>query len=584
MSEMGNLLSLLDDPIPPENIPEYPKYELLISKGGEKTFDIPDHCKFADGSRVIPFERIADKGEILRNVNMEYRIDSNLNMFFRGEKLRECADNKRARELEMSYCSSNILYFVNVYGWTYAPKVGPVPFITYPFQDDIFTWFLWLIKIELSGLVEKSRKLGLSWMSQALIAYLVVFYKDFICYQLSMTEEEVDNWLEDSLFGKLRLFLLGIPEWMRGGWSEKGTDVKGMIIDKKMKIVLPDKKSVVSGKLSGGQGGRSGRSNVNVYDEFAHVEQDEEVLDASTSMCDTEIYISTVKGMGNAFARIAHDQGTFKKSPHYTDHPLKDEKWAILERSNTKYTEEKWAQEMDICYETSTSGRVYQNFRTSRNPDEWSHVQFGEYVEYDPCYDVLVGLDFGLSDPNSVVYLQRKPAPPPFTSRLGDCLVVIDEDENRDQFDHKLAEMLLEKGYSYKLIVGDMRTGERRNSDGTTLIQNVGLHGLNIVGRYNSAAAPIKSVKKRLEFAGAFCINGGKCPKTVRAMQNWAFDRIDKASGLPMSGSNPDHSKFSHLNKGLAYLIDYMEGGIIEKRKRKPMKSWNFNPIKKAML
>jgi hypothetical protein len=584
MNKMGNLLSLLDDPIPPEKIPEYPKFDLLIAKGGEKTFDIPDECKFADGKQVIPYEREAVKGEVLRNVSMEYRIDNTKNMFFRGERLRECANNPRARELEMAYCASSILYFFNVYGWTFSPKQGTVPFITYPFQDDILTWWLWLVKLELSGLVEKSRKLGLSWLSQGIIAYLGIFNPDFISYEFSMTENEVDNRRGDSLFGKLRIFLTGLPEWMRRGWVEFGKDSNGETTDKKMDILFPENKSAVSGKLSGGQGGRSGRSNLNVYDEMAHIEQDEELLDASTSMTDTEIYISTVKGMANAFARIAHEPGTFKKSPHYTEHPLKDDKWAILERSNTKYTVEKWAQEMDISYETSTSGRVYQMFKSRANKGEWSHVQETSFVDYDPNYDVYVGLDFGLSDPNSVVYMQKKPMPTEFQNILGDCLVIFDEDENRDQFDDKLAKMLLDKSYIYTLLVGDMRTGERRNSDGTTLIQNVGKYGLNIVGRYNSADAPIKAVKKRLEFPGAFVINKQRCPKMVTAMQNWAFDRINKATGLPESGAKPDHSAYSHLNKALAYLIDYMEGGTIEKRRHKKSKNWNFNPINKAML
>jgi hypothetical protein len=180
--------------------------------------------------------------------------------------------------------------------------------------------------------------------------------------------------------------------------------------------------------------------------------------------------------------------------------------------------------------------------------------------------------------------MQRKPMIPGFQNILGDCLVIFDEDENRDQFDDKLAEMLLDKGYEYKLLVGDMRTGERRNSDGTTLIQNVGKYGLNITGRYNSADAPIKAVKKRLEFPGAFVINRHNCPGVVTAMQNWAFNRINKETGLPESGATPDHSSYSHYNKALAYLIDFLEGGEIEKRRHKKPKRWYFNPINKAML
>jgi hypothetical protein len=593
--KMGNVRTLLEDPIPLDQIPEYPKYELLVAEGGETTFDISDFCKFGDGRPVIPFERKAEQGEFLRDKNMRYKADIHENLMYRGDVLMKAANNERMQLLEMQRCASDILYYINVFCWTFVPGKEPIPFILYDFQEDIATWMLWLIKYELGGAVEKSREMGLSWLTIAVLSYLILFYPSNVGYLFSMTEGEVDNKTEDSLLGKLRVLLMRLPEWIRGGWKKGGKDEYGDTIDKLLEIKIPKTESRINGKLTGGQSGRSGRAVVSFYDEFAFIENAGAVLASSATLAPCEIYVSTVCGMGNEFARITHEPGVLKKSPHWTEHPLKNPKWAILERSKPKYTEERWNQEHEIDYTGSTSGRIYPRFITRVNSSEldipqWGHLQEDWYYAFDPDYDVLVGMDFGISDPNAIVYAQEKPTPPEFAhlNPYQSTLIIFDEDLNRDQTDDELALMLRRKtedyGYRYKTYVGDLRSANRRNSDGKTMSLNLLKHGINLIGKYNTEDAPIKLVRKRLAYPGAIAFYKFGVPMIIEAVQNWSFP-TDKNSGLPKPGAKPNHDRYSHHNKALAYLVDHIDAGNkTEKRKRGRVVNWDYDPLNNFSL
>lgn len=564
----GNIVTLHDDPIPQHLIPKYPTFKLIKAHGGETTFDIDPKIKFGDGQSVIPFQRKAKPGEILRNQSLELIADTRENRLYRGKVKQLCREKPHNIKLELKRCASDIRYFANVYCWTFVPGKAPIPFILYKFQEDLLTWVLWLVKNHLTGLIDKSRKMGLSWLTQIITAYMCLLFDYQIVYHLSMTEKEVDNRTQDSLLGKFRILMKELPVWMQGGWSERGKDEVGEVVDKKMQILIPDTNSRIEGELTGGEAGRGGRSNFNIYDEFPHVKDAKETLDAAVSLVDSKLFLGTVKGMNNEFAKMRWRPGALVKSYHWTLHPLKDEKWSILERADSIYDDERWAQEMDMDYRTSTSGRVYPRFISKINPKKriWVHVKEDEkYFKYDPNYDVYAGLDFGISDPNTIVFMQLKPMLPTWPNPLGNIMVFFDEFMMRNQEDWELADYLTSKNYRYKIIYGDERSLSRRNSDGHTLRANVKKRsGIYIFGRRNSAMAPIKAVKHRIALPGAMAVDKDGCPQFIESIQHWAY-KIDKESKLPLSNQDPQHNQsfYSHYNKACAYLIDNIEGGPI---------------------
>ena len=97
--------------------------------------------------------------------------------------------------------------------------------------------------------------------------------------------------------------------------------------------------------------------------------------------------------------------------------------------------------------------------------------------------------------------------------------------------------------------------------------------------------APIKCVRTRIARNGALAVDGEACPLTVEAIQNWSF-RVDRNSGKPLSNQDPQHNQsfYSHMNKALAYAIDYLEGGPVKNRYKPKKINWNTNNIRRTAI
>jgi len=586
----GNLLTIDDDPpFGPDNIPDVPTAGYLYAKGGEKTYALDPSCRFCDGKPVIVHEKIAEPGEILRDVDLKFRLDISKNVAYRMQ-VRAAADkSEEVRKIQQMLCRSSIVYFCNVWCWTYVPGLEAVPFILYDFQTDLITWIVWAIKNRFPILVEKSRNQGLSWLTRVVHAWLLLFFRNNENYSLSLGKAEVDNRQRGSLFGKQRYLLRHLPEWMRAGWREYAEN-----IDNIMKIGCPYTDSVLIGLLTGSTAGRSGRGSFADYDEFAHVQTARETLESSAQLAWCELYISTVKGMGNPFAEMAHMASTIKKRIHWHMNPVLNKEWAVKERAKPKYyTQEIWNQEMEIDYQTSTSGRVFPQLISSvsyaEKDERWCHLQSGDYFEYDPAYTVHIGMDFGFSDPNTIVFAQIKAPPLRFQNKFKKMILFFDEHSMREQpfqdYDGKegLVTTIKSRNYRYETYVGDLYTADK--TDNYTGKQYINLFrglGIHLVGKRNTVMAPIEVLKGWLEVPGAVAINKDRCPGLIEALQNWSYPTDD--NGLPIPGMPPQaHSQYSHYCKAICYFMDYMFGKEVEKKKHKPFK-WGVNLVKRARL
>lgn len=589
----GNIITLDDNPVySADQIPKVPKAEYMYAKGGEKTYFLDPSCKFADGKQIIIHEKEAEPGEILRDVSLRYRIDTSENLAYRMN-IRVLADkSKEYQKLQMDLCKSSILYFINVFCWTFVPGHEAIPFIAYDFQEDLATWMLWLAKMELPGLVEKSRKQGLSWLMRFIHGYVLLFYRNNINYSLSLGEKQVDDRTEGSLFGKQRYFMNRLPEWMRAGWQEK-VDVT----DKLMYMHFPVNNSSLQGLLTGSDAGRSGRGVIADYDEFAHVKTAQEVLEAGSSLSDCEIYISTVKGRDNPFAQMAHNPATIKKTIHWTQNPTLNKEWSIKERARSKYiTQEIWDQEMEIKYETSTPGRVFHQLVSFLDEEDklagkWCHIVEGKEFEYDPSYGVCIGMDFGISDPNTVVFGQLKPCLPQFQNKYGKMLVIFEEHSEVNEplidipntTEKGLCTKILEKGYRYDTVVGDLYTADKRENLTKIKYKNaIREEGLYLEGKRNKIENTLLTLRGLLETPGALAINKS-CVQLIMALQNWSYP-TDK-QGVPIPGSMPmARSQHSHYCKAILYLVDFIYGKEEKKKGKNKTFQWSTKILQKLNM
>src|SRR3990167_3327657 len=233
-----NIVTLWQDALHPESIPPYPSFEMCVGTGKELTYDL----RFQDNGPPHVIERLAKRGEILKDIDLKYVVDYTKNLEFRAEIMANAHNNPKYQQLQYQFCKSNILYFANTFCWTYDPRLLPhdptIPFITFPVQDDLITWTLGLLKNHQSGLIEKSRDMGATWCMQIVMAYHSLFFNRFTGYQLSLKEGDVDNRKPNSLLGKYRFLLEHLPPWFRCGWTPQENG-----IDNKMAITLPATKS-----------------------------------------------------------------------------------------------------------------------------------------------------------------------------------------------------------------------------------------------------------------------------------------------------------------------------------------------------
>lgn len=260
-------------------------------------------------------------------------------------------------EREKAKCAADILYWFDTYVWTYDPRlVGQpggayVPFKLWPRQRENVLWLMDRIQASEEGLEEKSRDVGATYLCGGVSLHQWLFNPGFKATFGSRKVDYVDKKDNpDSIFAKLRIMLRRQPaEFMPDGfqWNQH---------DNYMRIFNPETGAVISGE-GGEEMGRGGRSTVYFVDEAAFVPNAEIVEKALSGNTDCVIWVSSVNGMGNLFARKRHSilkpEQIFRL--HWRDDPRKTEEWAAGKKASFS-DPTTWASEYDIDYSASVEG------------------------------------------------------------------------------------------------------------------------------------------------------------------------------------------------------------------------------------
>lgn len=301
-----------------------------------------------------------------------------------------CNRSNEAKVYALAACKADPTFFFNNFCWTPNDKYDMYhfPFILYPFQEEYIKWLHEHIKGGRDGLVEKSREMGVTWLTTTYFLWAWLFEDNFNALLGSYKEDLVDDKTKDSLFGQIAYNLKALPSWMLPKKFNYKTHRTSM------KLVNPENNNVLRGDTMNPEFGRGSRRTVVLLDEGAHWDY---FQDAWTSCGDTancRITVSTPMGY-NAFAALK-ETGIDVSRLHWKLHPLKDDAWYQYEKA--RRTDEEVAQELDISYNKSQKGRVYP---------EWEHVQTGNFP-FDPSLPLYVSWDFGRSDDTAIIWWQRQ--------------------------------------------------------------------------------------------------------------------------------------------------------------------------------
>lgn len=274
-------------------------------------------------------------------------------------------------DLKLFY-RDNPAQFITDWGMTYDPRnperglPAVIPFILFPRQEEWVYWFLNRWRNSENGLTEKSRDMGLSWLTIGVAVAFCNFQHQVTVGFGSRKEEYVDRIGDPkTLLEKARLFIMNLPVEFRGTWNRR---LNGSF----MKISFPETGSIITGE-AGDDIGRGGRTSFYVIDEAAHIERPHLVEASLSANTNCRQDISSVKGMANPFAEKRHGGKIEVFTFHWRDDPRKDNAWYAKICEN--FDPVTVAQEYDINYSASVEGILI--------PSNWvqsaidAHVKLG---------------------------------------------------------------------------------------------------------------------------------------------------------------------------------------------------------------
>lgn len=303
----------------------------------------------------------------------EWRIE-------RLRRIREAVALEQAEKREpyvlpalFTFYRDNPAQFIIDWGMTFDPRNPErglptiIPFLLFPRQEEYIAWLLERWKKQEPGLTDKSRDMGMSWVTVGAGATLCMFRQGLVIGYGSRKEEYVDKiGSPKSLFFKARMFIKNVPPEFRGNWSEKQHAPH-------MRIQFPDTGSVMTGEAGDGIG-RGDRTSIYFVDESAHLERPE-LIDASlsaTTNCRQDL--SSVNGTANPFAIKRHAYPPERVfTLHWRDDPRKDDEWYA--KKTAELPAVVVAQEIDLNYSASVEGVLIPSAWVNAAVD--AHIKLG---------------------------------------------------------------------------------------------------------------------------------------------------------------------------------------------------------------
>lgn len=282
----------------------------------------------------------------------------------REKVAKDIAEGKERTELDevKDWYREHPADFMSDWGVTFDPRNADIglppiiPFVLFPKQREWVEWVVAKWRKRERGLTEKSRDVGLSWLSTSLACTLCLFHDNLAIGFGSRVKEYVDQsgGSMKPLLPKARVFMKNLPEEFRGGWDDSCAPY--------MRLMFPNTGSMITGE-GGDQIGRGDRQAIYFIDEAAYLERAELVENSLSFTTNCRIDLSSVSGMNTVFARNRWGGKIDVFIFDWKDDPRKDQDWydklPLPESEGGKgFDPVTIAQEVDRDYLASVSGVV----------------------------------------------------------------------------------------------------------------------------------------------------------------------------------------------------------------------------------
>ncbi len=293
----------------------------------------------------------------------------------------------------MTYYSTRPTEFIMHWMDTYNPRKKTdkwMPFVFFMKQVEVIQLLEELTRDGESGLIEKCRDAGVTWLACGYSVHSWLFVDNDAIGWGSRKEGLVDKLGDpDSIFEKMRLILRRLPLcFLPAGFDEKKHATF-------MRMINPQNGSIIAGE-AGDNIGRGGRKRIYFKDESAHYPRPDLIEAALGNNTDIQVDISSVNGLGNVFHRrrvagVNWQPNAEKKiAPGFTrvlvidwkDHPEKTQEW--YDQGRAKHEREGllhlWAQEVDRNYSAAIQNAIISGEWVTAAID--AHLKLGEPSEW----------------------------------------------------------------------------------------------------------------------------------------------------------------------------------------------------------
>jgi len=362
------------------------------------------------------------------------------------------------------------VYFTINYGRISHPQKGTIPFKAYDYQQQLLQDF----NDYRFNIILKARQLGISTVTAAYIAWLMVFHRDKNILVVATKLQTATN-----LVKKVKALIKNLPPWMQ---------IASITVDNRTSFELSNG-SQIKGSSTSGDAGRSEALSLLIIDEAAHVEKLDDLWTALYPTLSTGgrcIALSTPNGVGNWFHQncVEAEAGTndfYMTTLLWDVHPDRDKKW--FEKETRNMSKRQIAQELECNFNVSGETVIHPDdiqwymerttspqYRTGFDRNYWI------WKKYDPEKAHLIVADVARGDgkDNSAFHVFElesmeviaeyigKPTPDDFADILenvaleyGNPMVVIEN----NNIGYAVLKKMLDNGYPnlYHSAKGDHR-------------------------------------------------------------------------------------------------------------------------------
>lgn len=447
--------------------------------------------------------------------------------------------------------AESIIMWSQVFGFVNSPrtKVQNLPLVLFDFQKKMIEEVVLSIERGSDILIEKSREMGVSWIMLYIFVWYWLFKPGSNFLIGSYKEKLVSDGTIDSMFGKIRYIVDRLPQWI----LPKGYNPKKHFT--RMSLYNPHIETYITGDTMNPDFGRGARKTAIFFDELGFWDYGKAAWESSSQTTSCRIGNSTPNGYN--YYKMLIDSGLHTVRLHWHEHPLKDSTW--YEFQKMKNTKEAVAREIDISYDASRVGVIY---------NEWKHKVEKGIFPYDPSLPLYVGWDFGRADGTAIIWAQEYQG----RLRIIDAFYKKDR-KNIDYFvplitgqvlteyqydytDEEL-EMIHEHSFWKKAIhFGDPAGNQHHMNQDLSVIDTLKIYGIKVNTNYQRNTHNARqSDAERVILRGISLHENEQTKWLDVSMNNYAFTstQIEGVTSVKATAT-PKHDQYSHMATAFEYL------------------------------